>query len=53
MLQRVRGIDDIATPLQPVDDLVDEAGSKLAKAQSLGVTIIDEAELRTLLGAAE
>ena len=28
-----------------------EAGSKLAKAEKLGVTVIDEAELHSLLGA--
>ena len=27
-----------------------EAGSKLEKAQALGVTVIDEAQLRALLG---
>ena len=31
----------------------DEAGSKLAKAQSLGVTVIDEAELLRLLSTAD
>ena len=30
----------------------DEAGSKLEKAQTLGVSVIDEAELRSLLGSA-
>ena len=30
----------------------DEAGSKLAKAQTLGVTVLDEAGLRALLGTA-
>jgi DNA ligase (NAD+) len=29
----------------------DEAGSKLARARELGVTIIDEAQLRTMLGS--
>jgi len=28
----------------------DDAGSKLAKAQALGLTVLDEAELRALLG---
>ena len=28
----------------------DEAGSKLAKAQTLGITILDEAGLRALIG---